>query len=85
MLVIVLCILTFLCIWIIAYPFLLATPEVADRNSLEELRYTEREDLLKFLESLEFEKARGLISVDEYAKQQSKVQKRLQKMSGEDA
>lgn len=74
-------VISFFCIFFIVRP-LLATEAQSDEaaNQLEEIQVSEQQDLIRFLESLEFERARGLISEDEFAKQQAKVNRRLEQI-----
>jgi hypothetical protein len=78
-------VLTLVCIWAIARPLLVASSDRANQESVGELQITEREDLERFLESLEFERARGLIGDSEFQKQQSKTRSRLEKITGNNA
>ena len=77
--------LSLICVWAIVRPIMIGESEVKYQDGLSEIQYSERNDLQRFLESLEFERARGLIGEDEYIKQQAKVKKRLGKIVGEDA
>ena len=62
----------------IARPLLMPTAFYPETSELE---VSEKADLLRFLESLEFEHQRGLIAEAEFIKQKAKVNKRLEALT----
>lgn len=74
-------VLSLICVWLILRPLLIKEIDSGIGTSLNELEYSEAQDLNRFSESIEFEYARGLISEDEYNKQKAKVSQKLDKLS----
>jgi len=68
-----------LSVGLVLFPLLTAkAPSASDaKEENEELKLGERADLLRLLQTLSFEKDRGLIAESEYERQVAKVQKRL--------
>lgn len=77
------CVLCLLCVWLIAQPLLSPSSAAQATASDLELHNTERGDLSRFLDSIQFDLERGLISEAEFKKQQTKVKSRLSELARE--